>query len=95
MPQLKQMKLKQVESDITRVEINESLCLDVINYLPISKKTEFIIDTVNQAIDDTTSTFSPIRRKVFFDLNLCKYYAGIDWEDMSPEEAYDIISYNK
>ena len=96
MPQLKDIApdLKPVDNEVTRVEINDKVSLDVINYLPISRKTDFIIDIINQTLDTTTSTFSPIRKKVFFELNLCKYYAGLDWDDMTAEEAYDIITCN-
>ena len=75
-------------SDETGLE--ETIHLDVRKYLPINEKTDLIQFVVNSAIDDLTGCFSPVRTEVFFSLGVCKWYAGITFEDVLPEQLSDV-----
>lgn len=71
--------------------------IDVIQYLPIDKKATFINDIMQSAID-TNNIFSPIRLKVYFDLNIIKYYTNFNLTQAmydEPSKTYDLLMVNE
>lgn len=81
-------------NETTTIKVAGDIELAVRNYLPIDEKAQLIQFVVNGAVDDATGTFSPLRVEVFFSLGLCRWYGGISFEDVKPEEissVYDAL----
>lgn len=77
------------------VKINDTITLTVRNYLPIDEKTQFIQYVVDSALDSRTGCFSPMRVEVYFNLALCHWYAGIEFESLGDAgNTYDILETN-
>lgn len=71
--------------------------LNVLSYLPIHQKVEFIQFVVANSLDETTGCFSPVRTEIYYGIGLCKYYAGIEFsvEDVQNiETTFDALDYN-
>lgn len=74
------------------IEFDDGTKLTVRGYLPIAEKTALIEYVVDQALDQNTGRFSPIRVETFFGLAVAHYYADIDFEDgLNAAETYDIL----
>lgn len=96
------MKFTELGLELKIADPVEITCGDqaiqVLQYLPIDEKANLIKHVINQALDDNTGCFSPIRVEVFFSLALCKWYAGMEIE---VDEAhtfsniYDILETNR
>lgn len=72
--------------------------LEVKSYLPISEKVELIQYVVDNALDESTGCFSPVRLEIYFSIGICKWYAGISFTDKQLKEAdktYDLLEENK
>lgn len=84
-------------SATTEMRINDSLSLDIIQYLPIQEKANLITFVVDQAVDEHTGCFSPIRVEVYFNLALAKWYAGIQFSEKQLQDGgktYDALESN-
>lgn len=85
----------ELKVEYSELKINDAISLQVRSYLPIEDKGNMITYIVNSAIDDSTGCFSPIRVEVYFALAVCKWYAGLVFEDLSnPGMIYDILDTN-
>lgn len=77
------------------VKINDTITLTVRDYLPTDEKTQFVQYVVNSALDSTTGCFSPMRVEVYFNLALCHWYAGIEFESLDDAgNTYDALETN-
>lgn len=68
----------------------------ISQYLPIDDKSKFITEVMSSAIDDN-NIFSPIRIKVYFDLNIIKFYTNFNLTDKmygEPSKTYDLLVIN-
>ena len=61
--------------------------LTVRQYLPIDEKAGLLQFIVANAIDNMTGCFSPLRLEVYFAISVCRWYAGITFDDVSLEET--------
>lgn len=83
------LRLEQGAPETCKIDVNGTT-LEILPYLPIRAKMAFVEFVVQNAVDDTTGTFSPIRVEVFFSLALARWYAGITFEDGDDLlDAYD------
>lgn len=62
----------------------------VRTYLPISEKSDLLSSVIRDSLDQTTGTCSAIRLELYFSLAVVKWYAGIELEWSTPEEATQI-----
>ncbi len=94
--EFKNMELK-TNINKTPLKIAENIILEILSYLSIADKTNFISFIVNSALDDNTGCFSPLRVEVYFAIAICKWYAGIDFsaEDLAQvDTVYDMLETN-
>ncbi len=71
--------------------------VSVRQYLPIDEKTKLIQFIVNNALDESTGCFSPIRVEVYFSIGICKWYANIIFTDKQMKDVsktYDLLEEN-
>lgn len=71
--------------------------ITVIQYLPITEKTNLIGEVLN-AVIDTTGYYNPVRLEVWFNVMVIKYYTNISITDKQMEDiakVYDALSMNK
>lgn len=84
--------------DFAPVKINiKNQEVEIIQYLPIAEKGNLIQWIMNNAIDDATGTFSPLRIEVYFSLAIAKWYANITFTDKQmekPDKLYDTFESN-
>lgn len=84
--------------EYTEVKVGDGKILKVADYLPIVDKGNFITFIVDLSLDDTTGCFSPVRVETYFAIALCRWYAGLsfDEEDVHDNIAktYDILETN-
>ena len=69
----------------------ESHEIKVLHYLPIEGKGDLVNKVIDGALDTNTGCFSPLRLNVYFDIAVMEYYCGIELDDCSIPEAYDIL----
>lgn len=82
---------------VEKINFNDTIMIEVCNYLPISEKTKLLQFVVDGALDETTGTFSPLRVEVYFAIAVCRWYAGITFteEDLVNVAAvYDALDTN-
>lgn len=80
---------------VKTVTINEQE-IEILQYLPIDEKSNYITAVMSSAIDDN-NIFSPIRIKVYSDLNLIKFYTNFNLTDKmynDPSKTYDALVIN-
>lgn len=70
-----------VEIRVPDGEATRAINLTVREYLPIDEKAQFVQFVVNNAIDNNTGCFSPIRTEVYFGIAVCRWYAGIEFDE--------------
>lgn len=85
------LKLDPIELITAEVKLNcNGLTIGVQQYLPINDKAEFIMYVVNNAVDQSTGCFSPVRLNVFYSLAIVQWYAGVDISNIEDvADAYD------
>lgn len=77
-----------------QVKINDTLILEVRKYLPIKEKEAVLDFVINNALDQTTGCFSPLRVNVYFALAICQWYGGIDINMEDVSHVYDALEMN-
>ncbi len=85
------------KKDVKEIKIGDTQIL-VRQYLPIDEKTKFIQFVVDNALDENTGCFSPIRVEVYFSIGICKWYANITFTDKQMKDiskTYDLLEENK
>lgn len=78
-------------------KINDDITLNVKQFLPTEDKVKFIEFVVNGALDEETGCFSPIRTEVYYEIALCRFYAGIEFSEEDLEHittVCDILETN-
>ncbi len=71
--------------------------ISVRQYLPIDDKTKFIQFVVDNALDENTGCFSPVRVEVYFSIAVCKWYANMSFTDKQMKDIgkiYDLLEEN-
>lgn len=71
--------------------------ISVRQYLPIDDKTKFIQFVVDNALDENTGCFSPVRVEVYFSIAVCKWYANMSFTDKQMKDigkTYDLLEEN-
>lgn len=71
--------------------------LEIKTYLPIQEKVDFVNYVLNNAIDEESQTFSPIRLQVYFDMALILFYTNIKFSEGQIKDffkTYDICEQN-
>lgn len=87
----------KVNTKTVEWKINDDITLQVLQYLPIQDKANLITFVVDQAVDERTGCFSPIRIEVYFQLALAKWYAGIKFSEKQLQDGgktYDALESN-
>lgn len=87
----------KAKNKASEFKVNDDITLEIRTYLPIDKKTELIQFVVNNALDEMTGCFSPVRVEVYFSIALCKWYADITFTDKQLKEiskTYDLLEEN-
>ena len=87
----------KTKEEIATFRVDDDTTLEVRSYLPIDEKTKFLQYIVNNALDETTGCFSPIRVEVFFSLGLCQYYTNLSFSEKqltNPSKTYDLMEEN-
>lgn len=87
------LKYKGEEKTIKIGEVE----ISIRQYLPIDDKIAFIQYVVDNALDETTGCFSPVRTEIFFSIAMCKWYAGMTFTDKQTKEitkTYDLLEEN-
>lgn len=88
--------LKVKIADPVVIKIGES-DIEVNQYLPMEDKADLISWVVDNAIDDITGRFSPIRLDTYFYIAIAKWYGNISFTDKqmeSPAKIYDTLVTN-
>jgi hypothetical protein len=67
--------------------------ITVKQYLPVEEKSEFIRYIAENALDELTGSFSPIRVEIYYGLAIVKYYTDLEIEETPA--MYDILETNK
>ena len=80
-------KLGLKVSDEIKVLNYEGSQVEVKQYLPQSDKIIFITFVLDNAIDEQTNTFSPIRITTYFDIAIVKWYTNITFTDKQLEDV--------
>lgn len=86
--------LKPIKNTIQVIFDGVETPIEVKTYLPQTEKAELIKFVVDNAIDETTGTFSPIRIETFFSIAIVKWYADISFTEKQIAEAaktYDAL----
>lgn len=90
----KDLKL-ETKVETTKVKVNDTTELEVRAYLPTIEKVALLEYVVNNAIDEATGRFSPIRVELFFSLAVLHWYADMIFGDDVPAlDAYDALETN-
>lgn len=79
------------------IELNDGIIVNVNQYLPITDKMTLIESVLNAAVDDT-GFFSPMRLKIFYTIELLRFYTNISITDKmmeAPDKLYDAICLNQ
>lgn len=88
----------KAQKNTKTVPVNDDLNLEIRQYLPITEKADFVTFIVDNAIDETTGCFSPIRLEVCFGIALAKWYANISFTEKQMQDItkiYDLLEENK
>lgn len=88
----------KAQKQVKTVQINDSISLEIRQYLPISEKADFVTFVVDSAIDEATGCFSPVRLEVYFGVALAKWYANISFTEKQMQDitkTYDLLEENK
>ena len=77
------------------IEINDQI-IEVKQYLPVDEKSIIIQNVLNEAVDELGS-FSPVRLKIYLELEILKNYTNINFTEKSLEDIsklYDKLYIN-
>lgn len=88
------LKVKNAEPTIVTVGETD---IEILQYLPMEDKAALISWVVDNAIDDTTGRFSPIRLDTYFYIAIAKWYGNITFTDKqmeNPAKIYDTLVTN-
>lgn len=85
------------KSGIKEVKVGEEV-IEVKDYLPIADKVQFIQYVINNALDETTGCFSPVRVEIYFNIAICKWYSNISFTEKQIGQdiyrTYDLLDSN-
>lgn len=91
----KDIQLEPISNETRSLKISDDITLEILQYLPIKDKGDFVTYVINNSIDENTGCFSPIRLNVFFSLGIIKWYANVDFdENDDPALLYDLLEVN-
>lgn len=82
---------KAIQTKEIGVGLGPEITLDLKTYLPINEKVQLISFVVDNAIDESTGCFSPVRLNVYYSIGVLIYYCGLDIEDINVVETYDLF----
>lgn len=75
------------------ISIGSEITLNLKTYLPINEKVKLISFVVDNAIDEDTGCFSPVRLNVYYSIGILIYYCGLEVEGIDIVETYDLFEY--
>lgn len=91
----------EIKEESTKIQVlnsktDETINLEVRDYLPIDEKVQLIQFVVSNAVDDMTGCFSPVRTEIFSMIAICRWYAGIVFDEELSEVGvmYDKLETN-
>ena len=88
----------KLNKEVATIALAEDIVIEVKQYLPQTEKAKLIEFVLSNAIDDKTSSFSPIRIETYFFLAVVKYYTNITFTEKQLEDApktYDLLESNE
>lgn len=87
----------EVKENISEVQIGDN-AIWVRNWLPMHFKEDFFNYVIQNSLDPTTNTFSPLRTEVYFAIAACQYYGQIEFteEELTAKilDTYDALDSN-
>ena len=88
------MKLK-TDTSTKKVELDNGVVIEILNYLPISEKNNLIEITLQKAYEN--GIYNPLKLDMYFALNLVYLYSNISFTDKQREDEeklYDTLQSN-
>lgn len=90
-----ELNIKPVDDMKRSITIGGDIKLDIVQYLPIKDKADLITYIVDNAVDEMTGCFSPVRLNVYYSLAIVKWYAGVDISAVDDvPSVYDMLEQN-
>ena len=87
----------EVKESISEVKVGDNT-IWVRNWLPMQLKEDFFNYVIQNSLDPTTNTFSPLRTEVYFAIAACQYYGQIEFteEELTTKilDTYDALDSN-
>lgn len=88
----------KVNTGVKEWEYKPGVTIPVLQYLPVEDKANLIQFVISQAIDTKSGCFSPVRKDVFFNIALARWYAGIQFSEKQMQDVqktYDALESNR
>lgn len=88
--------LKPIKNTKT-IALDNGVEIEVKEYLPIAEKIELINYVVENALDEKTGCFSPVRTEVYFSIGVAKWYGNISFTEkqmVDIDKTYDALETN-